>query len=59
MLVSFTHEQISAIREYHGTLGEGDATIVKTIVIHWLLSHNSLSKEKSTDNITKRQEVVE
>lgn len=43
-MVSFTDKQISAIREFQGRLGDGDATIVKTIVLNWLISQDILLK---------------
>lgn len=59
ILVTFTEEQLSKIRGLQGILGDGDATIVRTIVIDWLMSKNLLLKDISEKPKTDDHKEIE
>ncbi len=44
-MVTFTPEQLRVLRTLRGNLGRGDAEVVRTIVVSWLMANGYLPEK--------------
>ena len=55
VLVTFTKEQWDVLDSLKGQLGSGDAGVVKSIVVNWLIEKDLLIEPKQHSNVARSQ----